>query len=98
MSLLGKWDVHFLGISVAYLPQHGPMHLVGCSCEGCLVVITDHGPQAEVARALDMNFLWNAEEGVWKVWKKSNGTRRGTRRRVKRTTTTQRTDDHACME
>ena len=54
-------------------------------------------PKRKSRRSLDMNFLWNAEEGVWKVWKKSNGTERK-KRRVKRTTTTQRTDDHAWME
>ena len=54
-------------------------------------------PKRKSRRSLDMNFLWTAEKGVWKVWKKSNGTERK-RRRVKRTTTTQHTDDHAWME
>ena len=54
-------------------------------------------PKRKSRRSLDMNFLWNAEEGVWKIWKKSNGTERK-RRWVKRTTTTQHTDDHAWME
>ena len=54
-------------------------------------------PKRKSRRSLDMNFLWNSEEDVWKVWKKSNGKERK-RRRVKRTTTTQRTDDHAWME
>ena len=33
------------------------------SCEGCLVVITDHGPQAEVARALRHELLVDSGEG-----------------------------------
>ena len=32
-------------------------------CEGCLVVITDHGPQAEVARALGHELLVDSGEG-----------------------------------
>ena len=33
-------------------------------------------PKRKSRRSLDMNFLWTAEEGVWKVWKKSNGRER----------------------
>ena len=35
----------------------------GKECEGCLVVITDHGPQAEVARALRHELLVDSGEG-----------------------------------
>ena len=33
------------------------------SCEGCLVVITDHGPQAEVARVFGHELLVDRGEG-----------------------------------
>ena len=33
-------------------------------------------PKRKSRRSLDMNFLWTAEKGVWKVWKKSNGKER----------------------
>ena len=72
--------------------QHNTQNVRGVSWSLLATV-----PKRKSRRSLDMNFLWNAEKGVWKVWKKSNGTE-GKRRRVKRTTTTQRTDDHACME
>ena len=32
-------------------------------CEGCLVVITDHGPQAEVARVFGHELLVDSGEG-----------------------------------
>ena len=32
-------------------------------CAGCLVVITDHGPRAEVARALRHELLVDSGEG-----------------------------------
>ena len=44
-------------------------------CEGCLVVRSGHGPQAEVAQGLDLNLSWNSEENIWKGRKKSNGTK-----------------------
>ena len=53
-------------------------------------------PMRKLRRSLDLNFSWNSEEDIWKVWKKSNGTEKK-RRRVKRTTTTQRTNGHAWM-
>ena len=53
-------------------------------------------PKRKSRRSLDLNFSWNSEEDIWKVWKKSDGTKRK-RRRVKRTTTTQRTNGHAWM-
>ena len=56
-----------------------------------------HSQKRKSRRSLDLNLSWNSEEDIWKVWKKSNGTERK-RRRVKRTTTTQRTNGHAWME
>ena len=53
-------------------------------------------PKRKSRRSLDLSLSWNSEEDIWKVWKKSNGTKRK-RRRVKRTTTTQRTNGHAWM-
>ena len=51
-------------------------------------------PKRKSRRSLDLSISWNFEEDIWKVWKKNNGTERK-RRRVKRTTTTQRTNGHA---
>ena len=31
-------------------------------------------PKRKSRRSLDLNFSWNSEEDIWKVWKKSNGT------------------------
>ena len=53
-------------------------------------------PKRKSHRLLDLSFSWNSEEDIWKGRKKSNGTKRK-RRRVKRTTTTQRTGAHAWM-
>ena len=36
---------------------------VSSVCEGCLVVITDHGPQAEVARVFGHELLVDSGEG-----------------------------------
>ena len=53
-------------------------------------------PKRKSRRSLDLSLSWNSEEDIWKGRKKSNGTKRK-RRRVKRTTTTQRTGAHAWM-
>ena len=45
-------------------------------CAGCLVVITDHGPRAEVARVLRHELVVDSGEGVWKVWKESSRKKR----------------------
>ena len=60
-------------------------------------VITDHGPQAEVARVFGHELLVDSGEGRLEGLEEEQQKERK-RRRVKRTTTTQRTDDHACME
>ena len=51
---------------------HGDFHR---NCEGCLVVRTGHGDQEKSRRSLDLSLSWNSEEDIWKVWKKSNGTK-----------------------
>ena len=39
------------------------MHRLHRECAGCLVVITDHGPQAEVARVFGHELLVDRGEG-----------------------------------
>ena len=69
VDVAGGREVEFFSVHEVKVP-------VGLiTCEGCLVVRSGHGPQAEVARDLDQNLSWNSEEDIWKGWKKSNGTK-----------------------
>ena len=48
------------------------------TCEGCLVVRSGHGPQAEVAQGvggLDLDLSLNSEVNIWKGWKENGGTK-----------------------
>ena len=57
VDVAGSREVELFGVHKVRLP-------VGLiTCEGCLVVITDHGPQAEVARALGHELLVDSGEG-----------------------------------
>ena len=55
-------------------------------------------PKRKSRGLLDMNFLWTAEKGVWKVWKESNRKEKNKETGEENNQHTQRTDDHACME
>ena len=44
-------------------------------CEGCLVVRSGHGPQAEVAQGLDLDLSLNSEVNIRKGWKENSGTK-----------------------
>ena len=37
------------------------------------MVRSGHGPQAEVAQGLDLNFSLNTEVNIWKGWKENGG-------------------------
>ena len=45
------------------------------TCEGCLVVRSGHGPQAEVAQGLDLDLSLNSEVNIRKGWKENGGTK-----------------------
>ena len=90
VDVAGSREVELFGIHEVHLP-------VGLiTCEGCLVVITGHGPQAEVAQVFGHELL--VELGGRRLEGLEEEQRNGEeRRRVKRTTTTQRTNGHAWM-
>ena len=57
VDVAGSREVKLFGVQEVRLP-------VGLiTCEGCLVVITDHGPQAEVARVFGHELLVDSGEG-----------------------------------
>ena len=69
------------------------------TCAGCLVVITDHGPRAEVAQALRHELLVDSGEGRLEGLEEERQKREEKEIGEERQPThTQRTDDHACME
>ena len=64
------------GSEVELFSVHEVQVLLGLiTCEGCLVVRSGHGPQAEVAQELDLNLSLNTEVNIWKGWKESGGTK-----------------------
>ena len=79
--------------------HEGPMFILNKYCAGCLVVITDHGPRAEVARALRHELLVDSGEGRLEGLEEERQKREEKEIGEERQPThTQRTDDHACME
>ena len=58
-------------------------------CAGCLVVITDHGPRAEVARVLRHELVVDSGEGRLESLEGEQQKEEEKQRRVKRTTNTQ---------
>ena len=69
VDIAGGCEVELFGV-------HEVQVLLGLiTCEGCLVVRSGHGPQAEVAQGLDLNFSLNTEVNIWKGWKESGGTK-----------------------
>ena len=69
------------------------------NCAGCLVVITDHGPRAEVARVLRHELVVDSGEGRLEGLEEERQKREEKEIGEERQPThTQRTDDHACME
>ena len=77
--------------------------LVGLiTCAGCLVVITDHGPRAEVAQVLGHELLVDSGEGrlegLEEEQQKKEEEEVGEEREANTTQNTQCADDHACME
>ena len=57
VDVAGSREVELFGVHEVRLP-------VGLiTCEACLVVITDHGPQAEVARVFGHELLVDSGEG-----------------------------------
>ena len=69
------------------------------SCAGCLVVITDHGPRAEIAQALGHELLVDNGEGRLEGLEEERRNREEKEIGEERQPThIQRTDDHACME
>ena len=80
--------------------RHGVQHrwCSRCvSCEGCLVVITDHGPQAEVARVFGHELLVDSGEGRLESLEEERQKREEKEIGEENNQHTQRTDDHACM-
>ena len=62
------------------------------------MVITDHGPQAEVARALRHELLVDSGEGRLEGLEEERQKREEKEIDEENNQHTQRTDDHACME
>ena len=57
VDVAGSREVELFGIHEV----HVPLGLI--TCEGCLVVRTDHGPQAEVARVFGLELVVELGEG-----------------------------------
>ena len=93
VDVAGSREVELIRVQEVHL-------LVGLiTCAGCLVVITDHGPRAEVARALGHELLVDSGEGRLEGLEEERQKREEKEIGEERQPThTQRTDDHACME
>ena len=64
------------GCEVELFSVHEVQVLLGLiTCEGCLVVGCDHGPQAEVAQGVGPGLSLNAEVNIRKGWKENGGTK-----------------------
>ena len=94
VDVAGSREVELFGVLEVRLPVLGLI-----TCAGCLVVITDHGPRAEVARALRHELLVDSGEGRLEGLEEERQKREEKEIGEERQPThTQRTDDHACME